>query len=55
MCLPKWLHIKCRIHAVYILLIQLLAQQFHGLSEALEVHHFPFPQELDDIVDVWII
>lgn len=49
------LHIDCRIHEIYILLIQFFPQQLHSLSEALEVYDFPFPQELDHVVHIRII
>lgn len=48
-------HIERRIHAVNILLIQLLPQKLDRLAKALEVHDFPLPQEGDHIVDIGII
>ena len=48
-------HIERRIHKVYVLLIQLLPQQLHRLTEALEVDHFPFPKESDHIIHIRII
>ena len=47
--------VKGRIHIVHILLIQLSAQQLHGLSEPLEMHNLPFPKEFDHIVHIRII
>lgn len=55
MCLPFSLHINCRIHEVDVFVVQLLAQEFDSLPKPLEVDNFPFPQELDDIVDIGII
>ena len=49
------LHINCRIHKVYILPIQFLPQEFHGLAEPLEVDDFPLPEEANDIVDIRIV
>ena len=49
------LHIKCRIHIVYILLVQLLPQQLNRFSKALEVDNLPFPEEFDDIIHIRII
>ena len=49
------LHVKGWIHAIDILLIQLLAQQFHRFTKPLEVHDFSLPQEFDDVVDIRII
>ena len=43
------------IHKVYVFLVQLLPKQLHGLTEALEMDDFPFPQELDDIIYIRII
>ena len=48
-------HIKRRIHIIDILLIQLLAEQFHCLAKSLEVYDFPFAQEFDDIVHIRVI
>ena len=49
------LNVKGRVHEVHILLIQLLPQQLHRLTEALEVDHFPFPKESDHIIHIRII
>ena len=49
------LHIDCRIHKVYILPIQLLTQEFHGLAEPLEMDDLPLPEETDDVVDVRVV
>ena len=49
------LHIKCRIHIVYILLVQLFPEQLHRFAEPLEMHHLPFPEELDHIVHIRVI
>ena len=50
-----YLHIKCRVHIVYILFVQFFPQQFNGFAETLEMHDFPLPQELDHIVHIRII
>lgn len=50
-----YLHVDCRVHIVHILLIQLLPQQFHGFSEALEVYDLPLPKELDHIIYIRVI
>ena len=56
MLLPdSFLHIKSRVHGIYILLIQLLPQKFHRFAEALEVNDFPLPQEFDHVIDVRIV
>ena len=55
MVLFRFSHIKGRIHKVHILLVQLLPQQLHRLTEALEVNNFPFPQELDHVVHIRIV
>ena len=49
------LHIKCRIHIVYILLIQLLPQQLNRLSKTLEMNNFTFTKELNHIVYIRIV
>lgn len=49
------LHIDGRIHKINILPVELLAEQFDGFSEPLEVDDLSFPQEPDDVVDIWII
>ncbi len=49
------LHIKCRIHAVNILLIQLFAQKLDGFSKTLEVYNLPFPKEPDHIIHIRVI
>ena len=50
-----YLHIKCRVHIVNILLVQLVPQQFTGLSKSLEMHNLPFPEELDHVIHIRII
>lgn len=52
---PLFLHIECRIHIVYVLLIQLFPQQLNSFPEPLEMHDLPFPEELDHIVDIRVI
>ena len=52
---PGTLQIDGRVHAVYIALVQLPPQQLNGLTEPLEMDHLPFPEELDDVVDIGII
>lgn len=54
-CPHSFLHIKCRVHIVYIFLIELFPQQFDGFSEALEVDNLPLPEELDGIIDIRVI
>lgn len=49
------LQIKSGVHKVHIFLIQLLPQQFHGLTESLEMDNFPLPEEPDYIVDIGIV
>lgn len=49
------LHVDGRVHAVYILLIQLFPKQLDSLSKPLEVDNLPFPQEFDHIVHIRII
>ena len=49
------LHIKCRVHIIYIFLIQLFPQQLNGFAEALEMDDLPFPEEFDHVIDVRII
>ena len=49
------LQIERGIHAVNILLVQLLPEELDAFSKALEVDYLPFPQELDYIVYVWVI
>ena len=43
------------VHAVDIALVQLPAEQLDGFTEPLEMDDLPFPEELDDVIDVWII
>ena len=50
-----YLQVKGRIHKVHIFLIQLLAQQLHGLAKALEMNHLALPEELDHIVHIRVI
>ena len=47
--------VNCRIHIVYVLLVQLFAQLLHRLTEALEMHDLTRPQELDDVVDIRVV
>ena len=49
------LHVERRIHIVNILLIQLLPQEFHGLTESLEMDDFPLSEEFYHIVYIGII
>ena len=44
-----------RIHAVYVLLVQLLPELFDGLAEALEMDDFPFPEETDHVIDIGVV
>lgn len=50
-----FLQVDGRVHAVHIALIQLAPQQVNGFSESLKMNHLPFPEELDDIIDIRII
>ena len=50
-----FLFVEGRIHIVDVFLVHLLTGQLQALAEALEMHHFPGPQELDDVVDVRIV
>ena len=52
---PVCLDIKCRVHIIHILLVQLFTQQLHRFAEALEVYNFPFTEELDHIVHIRIV
>ena len=49
------LDIEGRVHKVHILLIQLLPQQLHCLTKALEVHDLPLPEELDHVIHIRVI
>lgn len=49
------LRIKAGIEVVDVFLIQPFLRKSQGLAEALEVHDFARPQELDGIADVRII
>ena len=49
------LQIKCRVHKVHVLLVQLFPQQLDGLAKTLEVDNLPFPKELDHVIYVRII
>ena len=49
------LQIHCRIHIVYIFLIQFFPQELDSFPEPLEVDNFPLPQEFDHIVHIRII
>ena len=50
-----FLFVEGGVHIVDVFLVHLLTGQLQALAEALEMHHFPGPQELDDVVDVRII
>ena len=57
---PNWvrcffLHVHGRVHKVDILGIQLLTEQLHRLTEALEVDHLALPEELNNIVYIRIV
>jgi len=47
--------VERRIHKIHILLVKLLAKQFHSFSEALEVDYFTFPEELDHIIYIRVV
>ena len=47
--------IECRVHIVHVFLIQLLAQQFDTFPKSLEMDDFPFPQELNHVIDIGVI
>ena len=49
------LFVEGRVHEVHVFLIQLVAGQAQPLAEALEVDHFPGPQEADGIIDIRVI
>ena len=49
------LFVEGRVHEVHVFLIQLVAGQAQPLTEALEVDHFPGPQEADGVVDIRVI
>ena len=49
------LHIDCRIHVVYIFLVQFLPEQLNGFAEPLEVNNFPFTQEFDHVIHIRVI
>lgn len=51
----EFLQIDGRVHAVDIALVQLPAQQFNGFTEPLEMDDLPFPEELDDIIDIGVV
>ena len=51
----SFLHIKRRVHIVYVLLIQFFPKQLNCLTKTLEVYDFPLPEELDHIVYVRIV
>lgn len=48
-------HIKSRIHKVYVLLIELFAQQLDSFTKTLEVHDLPLPKEFDYIIHIRVI
>ncbi len=49
------LHVKCRIHAVNILLIQLFPKLLQAFSKSLEMHQLSLTQELNDVVYIRVI
>ena len=49
------LHIKGRIHIIYILLIQFFPELLHAFSKSLEVYDLPLPEELDYVVNFRIV
>lgn len=51
----QYLFIKRRIGRIEILLIHLLNSAAKPLTEALIMDYFPLPQELYDVVYVWIV
>ena len=51
----QYLFIKCGIDGIEILLIHLLNSAAKPLTEALIMDYFPLPQELYDVVYVWIV
>ena len=51
----QFLFVEGGVHIVDVLLVHLLPGQLQSLAEALEVHHFPGPQELDDVVHVRVV
>ena len=51
----RGLLVKRRVHEIQVLLIHLLLSQPQPFAKALEMHDFPRPQELDDVVDVRIV
>lgn len=46
---------QSRVHVIDVLLVQVLPQTLQRLSEALKVNDFPLPQELQHVVDIWVI
>ena len=54
-CASIYLFIKRRIGRIEILLIHLLNSAAKPLTEALIMDYFPLPQELYDVVYVWIV
>ena len=48
-------HIYRRIHEIYILFIQLVAQQLNCFAKTLEMNNFALSQELDDIIHIRVI
>lgn len=53
--LRQFSDIDGRIHAVHVLLIQLLPELLDGLAEALEVDYFTLPEEADHVIDIRIV
>ena len=53
----RWflLQIKRWIHTVDVSGIQFLTQKFNCLTKTLEVYHFTFPEEFDNIIDIRIV
>lgn len=50
-----FLFVERGVHIVDVLLVHLLPGQLQSLAEALEMHHFPGSQELDDVVDIRVV
>lgn len=47
--------LQSRVHVIDVLLVQVLPQTLQRLAEALEVNDFLLPQELQHVVDIWVI
>lgn len=50
-----FLDIERRIHAVYILLVQLFPELLHAFSKPLKMDDFPLTQEFNDIVYIRVV